>query len=85
MKIENGKHAKKLIFTLENMINNHIDDGNEDCPNAEDCRGAIKQLKCIPKNTTTVTTLMPSFMESQILKIAQEQIEDTSKTTHHHD
>lgn len=76
MRIKNGKHAERLIFMLEGMLDNYIDDGNEDCPNAEDCRGAIQQLRCIPRSATAVTTLVPSFMESQMLKIAQEQVDE---------
>ena len=76
MRIKNGKHAERLIFMLEGMLDNYIDDGIKDCPNAEDCRGAIQQLRCIPRSATAVTTLVPSFMESQMLEIAQEQVEE---------
>jgi hypothetical protein len=76
MRIKNGKHAERLIFMLEGMIDNYIDDGNEDCPNAEDCRGAIQILRWIPKSATAVTTIVPSSMEKQMLEIAQEQVDE---------
>lgn len=76
MRIKNGKHAERLIFMLEGMLDNYIDDGIKDCPNAEDCRGAIQQLRFIPKSATAVTTIVPSSMEMQMLEIAQEQVEE---------
>lgn len=76
MVIKNGKHAHRLIFMLEGMLDNYIDDDNKDCPNAEDCRGAIQQLRCIPPSTTAVTTIVPSSSEAVMLRTAQEQVEE---------
>lgn len=76
MRIKNGQHAHRLIFMLEGMLDNYIDDGNKDCPNAEDCRGAIQILRWIPKSATAVTTIVPSSMETQMLEIAQEQVDE---------
>ena len=77
MVIKDSKHADRLIFMLEGMIENCIDDENEDCATVEDCRGAISLINTtIPRGTTAVTTIVPSFMESEMLRTAQEQVEE---------
>ena len=79
MRIRSCRHAHRLIFMLEGMLDNYIDDDNKDCPNAEDCRGAIQQLRCIPESTTAITTIVPSSMEAEMIKTAQEQVHEYYK------
>lgn len=76
MVIKDGRHAHRLIFMLQGMIDNYIDDGDEDSPNCEDCHGAIAQLKCIPRSTSAITTIVPSSSEAVMLRTAQEQVEE---------
>ena len=45
MKINGHKHAKLLIAELEAFEQNHIDDGNHDCPEVEDIQTTIEDLQ----------------------------------------
>ena len=79
MIIESGKQAERLIFMLEGMLDNYIDDGIKDCPNAEDCRGAISLLSNSARDielSGSPQMIHPSSMEMKMLEIAQEQVEE---------
>ena len=82
MKIYGHQHAKLLIAELEGKRDNHIDDGNHDCPEVEDIQAAIEDLQQFEVDeqhgfpVEDVKEILFSSGQLMVVQTAEENLQD---------
>jgi hypothetical protein len=80
MKIYGHQHAKLLIDELVGKRENHIDDGNHDCPEVEDIQAAIEDLQQFEADdgfpVEDVKEILFSSGQLAVVQTAEENLQD---------